>query len=110
MSIVKSLDDSNFELEVVNATGPVLVDFGASWCGPCARQLPILEKFADINHDIVKVCTLDIDDAPNTVAKYGIRSVPTILLFENGKQTGMKVGLTTMQELSTLLVGPAKTA
>lgn len=103
MSEVKTLDDSNFEAEVFNTTGPVLVDFSATWCGPCTRQLPILEKFADENLDRVKVCTVDVDDAPNAVTKLGIRGLPTLLMFVDGKQTGMKVGLTNLSELNTLV-------
>lgn len=105
MSEVKTLDDSNFDTEVTNASGAVLVDFGATWCGPCKRQQPIVEEFAKENFDKVKVCTVDIDDAPNAVAKLGIRSVPSLLLFQDGKQTSMKVGLTTKAELNTLLYG-----
>lgn len=100
---VKIITDDNFESEVLNNKGMVLVDFGATWCGPCQRQTPIVESFATINHDLVKVCAVDIDDAPVTVAKLGIRSVPSLLVFENGKQVGMKVGLTSMGELNTLL-------
>ena len=103
MSEVIILDDSNFDTEVTNASGRVLVDFSATWCGPCKRQLPIIEKFAEENLGAIKVCTLDIDDAPNVVAKLGIRSVPSLLVFENGKQTGMKVGLTSLADLNTML-------
>jgi thioredoxin 1 len=108
MSDVKHVDDSNFQSEVLDATGPVLVDFGATWCGPCQRQLPILETFATINNTLVKVCTVDVDDAPRIAAKLGIRGVPTLLMFENGKQTGMKVGLSTMMDLNSMLVRPAE--
>jgi thioredoxin 1 len=103
MSEVKTVDDSNFDTEVLNDTGIVLVDFSATWCGPCQRQHPILEKFASENFGKIKVVTVDIDDAPVAVSKLGIRSVPSLLVFENGKQTGMKVGLTTTAELNTLL-------
>lgn len=103
MSEIKALDDSNFDTEVTNASGAVLVDFGATWCGPCKRQQPIVEEFAKENFGKIKVCTVDIDDAPNAVAKLGIRSVPSLLLFQDGKQTSMKVGLTTKTELNTLL-------
>jgi thioredoxin 1 len=103
MSQVKIVDDSNFETEVLNDPGIVLVDFGAGWCGPCVRQHPIIEKFATENFGKIKVVTVDIDDAPITVAKLGIRSVPSLLVFDNGKQTSMKVGLTTIAELNNLL-------
>jgi thioredoxin 1 len=102
MSDVKIVDDSNFDTEVTNDSGLVLVDFGATWCGPCQRQHPILEKFAKENYGRIKVVTVDIDDAPLTVAKLGIRSVPSLLVFEAGNQTGMKVGLTTVAELNNI--------
>lgn len=103
MSEVKIVDDSNFETEVLNDTGIVLVDFGATWCAPCQRQHPIIEKFADENFGKIKVVTIDIDDAPKAAAKLGIRGVPFLVVFENGKQTGAKVGLTTLAELNGLL-------
>lgn len=103
MSEVKIVDDGNFDTEVLNDSGIVLVDFGATWCGPCQRQHPILEKFAAENFGKIKVVTVDIDDAPLVVAKLGIRSVPSLLVFESGKQTSMKVGLTTLAELNNLL-------
>lgn len=103
MSELKTVDDSNFDTEVTNAQGIVLVDFSATWCGPCKRQLPILEKFADENFGKIKVVTVDIDDAPEAVTMLGIRSVPSLLVFENGKQTDFKVGLTTLTELNNLL-------
>ena len=102
MSDVVHVDDSNFETEVTNAIGPVLVDFGATWCGPCKRQLPILEKFAAENAG-VKVCKVDIDDAPATAAKFHIRSVPTLMLFNAGAPSGSKVGLTSLAEMSTFV-------
>jgi thioredoxin 1 len=104
MSDIKNVDDNNFDAEVLQSTLPVLVDFGASWCGPCQRQLPILEKFATINRQLVKVVSIDIDEAPKTVAKFGIRSVPTLVMLNKGTQTGTKVGLTSLAELSSLLI------
>lgn len=102
MGDVKIVDDSNFETEVMDDSGLVLVDFGAVWCGPCARQHPILEKFAIDNPGKIKVVSVDIDDAPLTVAKLGVRSVPTLLVFEGGKKIKTKVGLTTGVELNNL--------
>lgn len=104
MSDLKNVNDDNFNEEVLNAEGKVLVDFAATWCGPCKRQHPILEQFALENQTTVKVVSVDTDDAPNVVSKLGIRSVPTILLFENGKQTAMKVGLTSLAELKSLVL------
>lgn len=107
MSNIIHLDDSNFEAEVLNSEQTVVVEFGATWCGPCQRQAPILEKFAT-EHTEVKVCAVDIDDAPSVTAKLGIRSVPSLIFFSNGKQTGMRVGLTSSREIEQLLIVPAE--
>jgi thioredoxin 1 len=109
MSQVKIVDDSNFETEVSNHPGMVLVDFGAPWCGPCTRQHPIIEQFAADNIGKIKVVMIDIDEAPLTVAKLSVRSVPSLLLFDNGKEINRKVGLTTTAELGILFAGSTKT-
>jgi thioredoxin 1 len=109
MSNVVDVNDSNFETEVLNSTVPVLVDFSATWCGPCQRQTPIVEKFAaEHGSEVVKVCKVDIDDAPAVAAKLGIRSVPSLLLFSNGQKVETKVGLTSLRELNELLAGKIK--
>ena len=105
MSDVVFVDDSNFEREVTNSDVPVLVDFGATWCAPCKRQLPLLEKYAADYLSKVKVCKIDIDDAPMITAKFGIRSVPTMMLFHVGVQVGSKVGLTSLAEISNFVIG-----
>jgi thioredoxin 1 len=104
MSSLIEVNDQNFEQEVLQSERPVLVDFSASWCGPCMRQLPIMEKFAFENPDRVKVCKIDVDDSPVTTSKFGIRGVPAILLFNDGKKIDMKVGLTTVESLNNLLL------
>lgn len=104
MSDVVHVDDNNFEAEVLQSETPVLVDFGAEWCGPCQRQLPIVEKFATENLDKIKVCKVDIDDAPNVASKLGIRGVPTLMLFNDGKSVGSKVGLTSLAEISNFVM------
>ncbi len=105
MSDVVHVDDNNFETEVLQSKLPVLVDFGAVWCGPCQRQLPIIEKFAEQNLDRVKVCKVDVDDAPNIAAKLGIRSVPSLVLFKDGTRVDSKVGLTSLASIDTLVFG-----
>lgn len=105
MSDVVSVNDSNFETEVLNAQVPVLVDFSATWCGPCQRQLPIMEKFASDNLTRIKVVTIDTDDSPAVAAKYGIKSVPSILLFNNGERVDTKVGLTSAASLQSWVTG-----
>jgi len=81
---VLQVTDSNFSAEVTATTGTVLVDFNAVWCGPCRTQAPILDRFA-VKHPDVKVVAVDVDDAPATAAHYGIRSVPTLAVFIDGK-------------------------
>lgn len=103
MSDVVHVDDNNFETEVLQADKPVLVDFGAVWCGPCQRQLPIIEKYAAENSH-VKVCKVDVDEAPNLSAKYGIRSVPSLILFNKGAKVDSKVGLQSLANLQTFVI------
>ena len=104
MSSLIEVNDQNFEKEVLQSECPVFVDFSASWCGPCQRQLPIMEKFAVENPDRVKVCKMDVDDSPKTTSKFGIRGVPAILLFNHGEKVDMKVGITAPAILNNLLL------
>lgn len=102
MSNVVHVDDNNFETEVLQSKEPVLVDFGAVWCGPCQRQLPIIEKFAEVTN-LVKVVKVDVDEAPEAASKYGVRSVPTLALFKDGVKVDIKVGLTNLTALETFV-------
>ena len=104
MSDLIYVDDNNFEAEVLSSSVPVLVDFSATWCGPCQRQLPLLEKYATENLGKIKVVKIDIDDASIITAKLGVRSVPTMMLFNQGKNLGYKVGLTSFAELSSFVM------
>jgi thioredoxin 1 len=92
MSKLFHANDLNFE-EVVNSELPVLVDFSAIWCGPCKRMLPILENFAELNSDKVKIVSLDIDESPVTAGKYNVKAVPTLMIFKGGQKIQSKVGL-----------------
>ena len=103
MSTVKNINDTNFDSEVLNAGTFVLVDFGAEWCGPCQRQAPILELFAKNNSEQVKVFKVDIDESPMSTLKYKVRSVPTLILFKNGKPLHTKVGLNSLSTLEMML-------
>lgn len=96
---MNTVNDIDFEQEVLQSSGIVLVDFGAAWCAPCKRQLPILEQFAQTNPKI-KVVSLDIDDSPITARKYGIRSVPTLIFFKEGMPILTKNGLTSLEKLN----------
>lgn len=104
MSDVVYVDDNNFEAEVLQSQLPVLVDFSAVWCGPCQRQLPIIEKFATANKQRVKVCKVDVDESPQVVAKFGIKSVPCIFFFNKGNKIHSTVGLTSLSVLDNLLL------
>lgn len=104
MSDFLCVDDSNFESEVLNSKVPVLVDFSAVWCGPCQRQLPVLEKFAAAKAGLLKIVKVDIDDSPQIASKFGIRSVPTLLLFNQGQKVDMRVGLTSLADLDRFVL------
>src|SRR5512140_1896347 len=93
----------NFDTEVLGSDTPVLVDFTATWCGPCKALAPIVDKIADEFQGKVKVGKLDIDANPQITAKYGVRSVPTVLVFKGGQQVGKHVGLTNRDNLVKLL-------
>lgn len=99
---VKELTDTDFDSEVLKSSVPVLVDFGATWCGPCKALAPIVSKIADDFQGKLKVVTVDIDDAPETAKKYGIRSVPTVVFFKGGVKEGQQVGLTSREKLLQL--------
>ncbi len=96
-------NDANFESEVLKSDVPVLVDFTATWCGPCKALAPIVERVADEFAGKVKVGKLDIDEAPAVTRKYGVRSVPTVMVFKGGAKASQHAGLTTKEKLVALL-------
>ncbi|MBL9029705.1 MAG: thioredoxin [Caedimonas sp.] len=87
-----SIDDASFEQEVLKSEQVVLVDFWAEWCGPCRMIAPVLEQVAASMQDKVKVVKMNVDENPSTPSQYGIRSIPTLILFKNGKAVSTKVG------------------
>ncbi len=97
--------DDNFEQEVINSEVPVLIDFTATWCGPCKLLSPIVEKLADELAGKVKVGKVDIDSSPNVTARFGIRGVPTVMVFKKGERVGQHVGLTNRETLIKLVDG-----
>ena len=91
----KNVTDDNFDTEVIKSTKPILVDFWAEWCGPCKQIAPVLEKISEDMKDQIMVAKHNIDSEPNTPTKYGVRGIPTMLLFKNGELKATKVGATT---------------
>ena len=91
MSYVK-LTDENFEQEVLKSDIPVLVDFWAEWCVPCKMLGPIIEELADEYAGKVKICKLDVDDAPATAGQFGVQSIPTVIVFNSGEQVTQTLG------------------
>jgi len=89
---VFEISDANFQQEVLESQTPVLVDFWASWCGPCLALAPTIETIASEQAGKVKVCKLDVDSNPNVAGQFAIRSIPTILLFNEGKNVGQLMG------------------
>lgn len=100
---LKSITDSSFEQDVLQAGKPVLVDFWAEWCGPCRALTPILEDVASTHSDKVTFAKLNIDDNPMTPSKYGVMSIPTLILYKNGQVAATKMGLLSKSELSAFI-------
>ena len=95
----KKITDENFEKDVVNASIPTVVDFWAEWCGPCKQIGPVLEEISDEMKDQVVIAKHNIDEEPNTPTKYGVRGIPTMLLFKDGQLKATKVGATTKSNI-----------
>ncbi|HEV2079117.1 MAG TPA: thioredoxin TrxA [Allosphingosinicella sp.] len=88
----KTVTDETFQNDVLGASGPVLVDFWAEWCGPCRMIGPALEELSSELDGKVTIAKLNIDDSPDTPARYGVRGIPTMILFKNGAPAATKVG------------------
>jgi thioredoxin 1 len=96
---VSKVSDANFDAEVLKATGPVVVDFWAEWCGPCRMIGPALEEIAGALGGKVKIVKLNVDENPATASKYGIMSIPTLMIFKNGELASRQVGAAPKQKL-----------
>ena len=90
--LISHVSDASFEQDVLKAEGAVLVDYWAEWCGPCKMIAPVLDEIAKDYQGKLKICKLNIDENQDTPPKYGVRGIPTLMLFKDGQMTSMKVG------------------
>lgn len=100
---IKKLNADNFDFELSKATGPVLVDFWAEWCGPCKQMNPVLEQLADEVADQATIAKVNVDESPALAQKFGIQSIPTFLVIQNGEVTERHSGVTNKDALKALL-------
>lgn len=96
------ISENNFEEEVLKSDKPVLVDFWATWCGPCRMLAPTIAKIAEEQEGKIKVCKLDVDECPELAAKYGISSIPTLMVFENGSVKASSVGVQAKSQIERM--------
>ncbi len=101
--VVMSTTDEQFQADVLESSMPVLVDFWAQWCGPCKMIAPILDEIAVEYANKVKVVKVNVDDNHETPAKYGVRGIPSLMLFKNGELVANKVGALTKSQLASFL-------
>ena len=92
MAAVAKVSDADFESEVLKADGPVVVDFWAEWCGPCRMIAPALDEISSAMGDKVKIVKLNVDESPKTASKYGVMSIPTLMVFKGGQVAATKIG------------------
>lgn len=100
---INHITDSTFEREVLQSEEPVLVDYWAQWCGPCKMVAPILDEIAVEYQGRLKVAKLNVDDNPDTPPKYGVRGIPTLMIFKNGNAEATKVGALSKSQLTAFI-------
>ena len=101
--MAKNITVDNFEKEVLQAAGPVLVDFWATWCGPCRMQAPILEELDARMGGKVSICKVDVDEEPSVAGRFGVSSIPTLIAFKDGQVVNKRVGVTGVDQLEDML-------
>jgi len=101
--LILTLTEKNFETEVLKSPQPVLVDFWATWCGPCKMIAPLLDELAEAYQGRVKIGKVDVDQESNLAARYGIQAIPTLLLFKDGQVVGQMVGAKGKRDIQALL-------
>ena len=102
MSVI-SLNENNFEEEVLQSDKTVLIDFWASWCGPCRMMSPVIDSIAEEMGEEVKVCKINIDEEQNLAVKYNVMSIPTFIVQKGGKEVGRSVGVQDKSEIVSML-------
>lgn len=100
---IKHVSDASFDVDVLKSDVPVLVDYWAAWCGPCKMIAPLLDEAAKQYEGRVIIAKVNVDDNPETAAKFGIRGIPTLMLFKDGKAAATKVGALSKSQLSAFL-------
>ena len=101
--LIKQVSDATFETEVINAGSPVLVDFWAEWCGPCKMIAPILDEVATSYQGKLQVAKMNVDDNREVPAKFGIRGIPTLMVFKDGQLAATKVGALSKAQLTAFI-------
>lgn len=100
---INHVSDASFDEDVLGADGPVLVDFWAAWCGPCKMIAPVLDELSKEYDGKIKICKMDVDSNKETPSKFGIRGIPTLMIFKNGNAEGTKVGALSRPQLKEFI-------